>query len=301
MSNMEPSVRFPWLHIFSWSIIAGLLYAQFHLFGNTTEVESFGRSAFAWMFTLWKSARIFGGSPYYLGWLMPVVALALIYRMRGELAHTTRYTFWPGLLAVAFALFLHWAGARAQQTRLSLLALILLLWSIPLFLAGPRVAKKLVFPAVLLVFCVPLNFLDAVIFPMRVLSAAGAELLANGLGFAVEQAGAAIRLSHPALTIDGSDPASGLGTLLSLVAAVLAGGAWLKDPWWCRLTLPVLAVPCLIFCASLRLLIAAAIARWVSISPALFFHERMGFIFVLGMSLVALILIRSRLLRLRAA
>lgn len=287
-----------WSKLLFWSLMCGLIFAQFHLFGNTTETNIYGRSAFNWMLTLWKSGRIFGGNIYFLGWIIPVATLALIYLRRREIARASRSVCWPALLVVILALFLHWAGARAQQTRLSLLALILLFWAIPFFLHGWPLARQLIFPIGLLVFCVPLNFLDAFTFPMRVFSAAGAHLLAQGLGFSVERAGSVIRIVEPSATLDGSDPASGLGTLLSLVAMTLIAGAWLRDPWWIRVLIPVVTPACMIAAGALRLLLGIVIVKWGSPHAALLFHEQAGLIFMLGTTLACLAFIRIRLLRL---
>jgi exosortase len=277
------------------SLCLGLIFAQFHLFGNTTERYLFGGSAFNWMLMLWKSGRVFGGNIYYLGWIMPMVTLAMMYRRRRDMARVVQAIYWPGLIIVILAIFLHWAGARAQQTRLSLMALILLLWAIPFFLYGWPLARQLIFPLGLLIFCVPLNFLDAFTFPMRVLSAAGAELLSEGLGLAVERAGSVIRLAEPAVTLNGADPASGLGTLLTLVAATLIIGAWRPDHMALRIMLPALVVPFMMIAGSFRLLLGIVVAKWISAPAALAFHDLGGLPFMLGLPLVTLILLRHRL------
>jgi exosortase len=296
--NNKATTRFPFARVAFASLLVGMLFVQFHLFGNTTETNIFGHSAFNWMLTLWKSGRIFGGNIYFLGWIMPLVTLLLIYRRRGDMARVARAVCWPGLLIVMLAIFLHWAGARAQQTRLSLMALILLLWAIPFFLYGWPLARQLIFPLGLLIFCVPLNFLDAFTFPMRVLSAAGAELLSAGLGLVVERAGSVIRLVDPAITLNGADPASGLGTLLTLVAAALVIGAWRPDGWLLRILLPAVVVPFMMIAGSLRLLLGILLAKWISVPAASTFHDLGGLPFMLGLPLLALLLLRHRLIRL---
>ena len=278
------------------SICAGLIYAQFHLFGNTTERYLFGGSAFNWMLMLWKSGRIFGGNIYYLGWIMPVVTLILLYRRRRQLAFASRVVYWPGLMVVIAAIFLHWAGARAQQTRLSLIAFILLLWAIPLFLYGRSFAKQIAFPVTLLFFCVPLNFLDTITFPMRVLSATVAQILAAGLGFVVERAGSVIRLVEPVIALNGADPASGLGTLLSLAAASLVIGAWRPDGWPIRCMLPLLVIPLMLITGSLRLLLGIVLANFISPEIASSFHDRAGLPLMLGLPSLALFFVRSWML-----
>jgi len=290
--------RFPFAGLLFTSLMTGLIYAQFHLFGNTTEVEGFGRSAFKWMMTLWKSGRIFGGTVYYLGWIIPMVTLGLIYQQRREITAAPRAVCWPAILLVLLGLFLHWAGARAQQTRLSLIALILLLWAIPFFLYGWPVAKRLLLPAGLLIFCVPLNFLDAVIFPMRVISAHVAELLLNGLGVAVTRAGSVITMSSPSIVIDGADPASGLGTLLTITAAVFIAGHILRDGWILRVLMPGFIIPVMIFSGSMRLASGALLATFISPEASRLFHDYGGLIVMFCLSAVILVFLRMWLMRL---
>ena len=63
----------------------------------------------------------------------------------------------------------------------------------------------------LLVFCVPLNFLDAATFPMRILGTGMAVIVLNGFGFTVDRAGSMILGTQDAVYgFDGSDPASGV-------------------------------------------------------------------------------------------
>lgn len=278
------------------SACLGMIFAQFHLFGNTTERYLFGSSAFNWMFMLWKSSGIFGGSVYYLGWIMPCMSLWLIFLRRSEIARTKRQVFWPGLMLVVAALLLHWAGARAQQTRLSLIALILLLWSIPLFLYGWSLARQLIFPLGLLIFCVPLNFLDVISFPMRVLSATAAEVLTSGIGILTERAGSVIRLANPAVVLNGSDPASGLATLLTMIAATLVFGAWRKDPWWLRTLLPLAIFPVMILSGALRLMTGVMLAKWISPEVALFMHNRGGLALMLVVTAAFILFIRARIM-----
>lgn len=275
------------------ALAIGMIHIQFHLFGNAAEVENFGSSVFSWTATLWQSARLFGGSVYYLGWIMPLVTLGLIYRDRQNLGSERKAVWWPGLAVVSLALALHWAGVRAQQTRLSLVALILLLWSIPLFLFGWRCALRLAFPMSLLIFCVPLNFLDALTFPMRILSARMASWWLAGLGMESTAGGSVLVLDTPVrYVLDGADPASGLGTLLSLGAIALVAGHIWRDPWPFRLALAGAVLPVVVVMGSFRLALLVVVGRLFSPDTALWVHENGGMVIMLGGSLLMLWLLR---------
>ncbi|HMO49562.1 MAG TPA: exosortase/archaeosortase family protein [Kiritimatiellia bacterium] len=301
MESRSPTSRLPLAALACLSTVAGLIYAQFHLFGNTTEINVFGRSAFGWMLDLWRSGRIFGGSVYYLGWAMPAVVLLLLYVRRRELAAAPRAIFWPGLAVVVLALLMHWAGARAQQTRLSLIALIVLIWGIPLFLYGWSLARRLLFPVGLLIFCVPLNFLDAVTFPMRIVSAQIAAGFLNGIGIAVGRSGSALLAPAPATyAVDGADPASGLGTLLTLAAIVAIAGYLRRDRAWVLIFTAGALIPAMIMAGALRLTGSVIGAEILGPDTALLLHRRAGLVVMLVLTLLLLAGIRVGLRRLAA-
>lgn len=279
------------------SIAIGLIYLQFHWFGNTTEVQNFGPSAFGWMVALWRSARIFGGSSNWLGWVIPLISIGLVLLRSRDLMRVPRAVWWPGLAVVMLAVMVHWAGARAQQTRLSLLALILLIWSIPLFLYGWKVARQLIFPVGLLVFCVPLNFLDAATFPMRILGTGMAVIVLNGFGFTVDRAGSMILGTQDAVYgFDGSDPASGVGVLLMLVALGCLVTAFMNLPLGKRITFVLFLVPAMILGNASRLALLCATAELGGVDRAEWLYEHLSTPLVFFFSLFYLFLMYRFLL-----
>jgi exosortase len=235
---------------------------MYHFFGNTTEVNVYGRSAFAWMISLWKSAYLFGGMWNWTGFLVPLTSLLLLLMRREELRLAKKSVYWPALALVALALLLHWMGARAQQTRLSLFALVLLLWSAPFFLYGPQVARLTLFPMALLIYCVPLNFLDVVIFPMQQLSAALAVFFLQSVGLETTRSGSVILSVPPgAYAFEGGDAAAGLGTLLMLSAVAAVAGSLLKAKPWQRAILFAASAPVFVIANQFRLVAFALLAE----------------------------------------
>jgi exosortase len=157
-----------------------------------------------------------------------------------------------GLALVVLALTLHWMGLRAQQTRLSLLALVLLIAAIPCYLYGWSIARRLVYPIGLLVFCVPLNFLDVLTFPLMRFAAALAAGLLTGLGLAVSRQGSMVipqaedEIRSELLPFDAADAAGGIGMLLLLLLAAAFWLGWKQRAWKPRVillaTIPLLHV-----------------------------------------------------------
>jgi exosortase len=140
-----------------------------------------------------------------------------------------------------------------QQTRISLFALILLTWGVPFFLYGWPVAKLLIFPCSYLIFCIPLNFLDAIAFPLRLLATKASVAMLNGLGIAAERSGSAIYSSAGGgFQFDVADPCSGLRSLLAMTALTAV---------YAYLTQKTLIKKWILFLASVPLAIAGNIAR----------------------------------------
>lgn len=199
------------------AVMVGFLYLLFHLLGNTVEgVHS--RSAFVWMVARWSDEISFGAD-YSHGYLIPFVSLGVIWIKRQELIEAPKRVAKLGLLVVIGALLMHWVGAKMQQTRLSLMSLILLLWGIPFYFWGWHVAKVLIFPCAYLIFCVPLNFLDSLTFPLKMFATTAVTGLLNGLGIAAISEGSKIKLvNNPNISYEVAAACSGLRSLLAMTA-----------------------------------------------------------------------------------
>ena len=236
------------------AVMLGLAFAMFHLQGNTTDIRMFGRSAILWMVQRWNDPA--GDMTH--GWLIPLVSVGVIWFRRRDLAGAPRSVSRAGLALVVLALLLHWVGAKAQQTRLSLLALILLMWSAPLYLCGREIGKLLLFPCAYLIFCVPLNFLDSITFPLRILATIISTATLNGLGIAAERSGSAIySVAAGGFSFDVADPCSGLRSLLAMTALTAV---------YAYITQRTLVRKLLLFLASIPLAIVGNIARITTVA-----------------------------------
>ncbi|MBI9021470.1 MAG: archaeosortase/exosortase family protein, partial [Verrucomicrobia bacterium] len=108
------------------SVVIGLMFMMFHMLGNTVE-NTGSRSAFQWMFARWHDTISFGAD-YSHGYFIPFVSLGVIWYKRKEIFSVDKQVDVRGLAVVILALVVHWLGAKMQQTRLSLLSLVMLTW-----------------------------------------------------------------------------------------------------------------------------------------------------------------------------
>lgn len=196
--------------------IITFLFVLFHYLGNTVaDVNS--RSAFRWMVARWSDPVGFGDADYSHGWLIPIVSFFIVWYRRKELLAAPRAVFTPALVVIVGALLLHWVGAKIQQTRLSLMALILLMWGFPLYFFGWPVAKRLIFPAAYLVFAIPMNFLEFVSNQLKILTSWVSAGLLDAIGVTIRRDG--VRLfSESGFSFEVSGACSGLRSLLAMTA-----------------------------------------------------------------------------------
>ncbi|MBT8043149.1 MAG: exosortase/archaeosortase family protein [Pontiella sp.] len=196
------------------SVIIGFLFVLFHLFGNTVENVN-TNSAFRWMIARWGDKQSFGAD-YSHGYLIPFVSLFVVWSKRDEIMAAPKKVCQWGLFIIITALATHWLGAKMQQTRISLMSLILLIWGIPLYFFGWKVAKLLIFPCAYLIFCVPLNFLDALSGPLQRIATTMAHSMLGGMGIECERVGT--QLLSPFFQLNVEAPCSGLRSLLAMTA-----------------------------------------------------------------------------------
>ncbi len=200
------------------AIIVALVFGIFHFQGNTTDIRMFGRSALLWMVQRWNDT-FFSGADYSHGWLIPIAAAYLVWRKRDELAAAPKSVALAGLAVVVAGLLMHWVGAKAQQTRVSLFGLLVVMWGIPYYLYGRDVARLLLFPCSFLILCIPLNFLDSMTFPLRIFATVISTGLLNGLGVSVERSGSAIfSTMEGGMQLDVADPCSGIRSIMAMAA-----------------------------------------------------------------------------------
>ena len=235
------------------SIIIGMLFLMFHLLGNTVENVN-SRSAFTWMIARW-SDKVSFGADYSHGYLIPFVSIGIIWYKRAEFFAATKNICMVGLFVIIAALLMHWVGAKMQQTRISLMSLILLIWGIPFYFFGWQIAKLLIFPCAYLIFCVPLNFLDALSFPLQQAASTIAYNILNGIGIECERVGT--QLISPYFQLNVEAPCSGLRSLLAMTALTAV---------YAYQTQKTFIKKWLLFCLSIPIAVAGNIGRIISIA-----------------------------------
>jgi len=259
-----------------WIAIAASLIFLFGVQGNNEEILSQGRSAVGWMVGRWNWA----GADMSHGWLIPLVSLYIVWWKRQALLDAPKGLSWAGLGVVVFGLLLYLVGLRVQQTRLVLLSLMVLLWGIPYFLYGKHTARVLAFPCSYLVFCIPMTFLDALTFPLRLISSSVSEVLLNGIGISVTRIGTAMHINTgKGFSLDVTHPCSGLRYLLAMVALTTAYAYFTQTSSVKRAVLSVSAIPLAMAGNIARITLIAVVGVMFGENFALgFYHDYSGYV-----------------------
>jgi exosortase len=195
-----------------------LIAMLFHPWGWDFKLANYGPSLVGWIVYEWNLPQ--GAMSH--GWLIPFVSAYFAWTRRKDIAAAPKAVFVPGLIALILALVLQWIGFKTQQPRVSAIALIGVLWSVPLYVYGPAVGRLLLFPCAYFLFAVPMTFLDSLTFSLKLFSSATSAILLNGIGVAVTRTGTAIFAADGSFGLEVADPCSGLRSVLALAALTAA-------------------------------------------------------------------------------
>ena len=240
---------------------------------------------FCGMFARLAAVFSFDNEDMAFAWYVPVFSVYVLWSDRAAVrkAATAPDAGFSaaGLLASAPFLACALLGARGLQVRLEQVAFIGLCITMPWTFFGRALAARCLFPALFLVFTIPMNtFLDAITVHLRIFASSVSIGILNGIGLDAIRNGTVITASgmHP-FSIDVAEPCAGLRSIFALTA-LTAAYSWFTQPTWARRGLLFLCAP--------PLAVAGNVARILSIclvsafaSPefaAGFYHDYSGYV-----------------------
>ena len=216
-------------------------------------------------------------------WLIPVLSLFLLWQQRARILACAATPQPAPLTALPFlgvaSLFLFF-GLRGDQSRFLQIAAILLLMAIPTACYGRKMLKWVWFPILLLVFVIPVGFLDNFTVPLRRASVSVTAVLLNGLGISVRQLGTAILSTSPnaPFQLDVADPCSGIRSLVALFVGTAAYGAIALHTLSRRWALFLASIPIAFLGNIVRLLLTAFTCHFISQQAGMGLHDNALFI-----------------------
>ena len=214
------------------------------------------------------------------GWYVPLFSLYVVWTERQKILGSIGAPSWAGIFAALPFLALGFLGVRGVQLRFEIVAFVGLLIAVPWAFFGKETAKAVLFPALFLLFCIPLaTFLDVVTVHLRLLASSTAFAVARGVGADIVQQGTMVGAADGSFSIDVADPCSGLRSLFALMA-LTAGYAYFTQPTWLRRGILFAAsVPIAILGNVMRILTIVLVANFASSDFATgFYHDYSGFV-----------------------
>ncbi|SHJ56342.1 exosortase [Malonomonas rubra DSM 5091] len=225
---------------------------------------------------------------YSHGFLVPVISAYFAWQVRDQLLNDLIKPMNSGLLLVAFALLVLFAGVSAQVDFALRTSFVFLLCGMVLFLFGWQWFKTLSLPLGFLFFMIPLPYIvyDSLAFPLKLFVAKFSVIILKLMGVIVLREGNIIMF--PETVLEVADACSGLRSLMSLLALGVALAFFTQDkPVW-RVVLILLTVPIAILTNMLRVIGTGYLAQYYGAAAAEgFFHEFAG----MGVFLLAMVLL----------
>ena len=214
------------------------------------------------------------------GWYVPVFSLYVVWSERRKIVESVgNPSLWGVLLILPFA-FAGFLGARGTQVRLEILGFVGMLIGLVWAMFGAKTMKAIAFPALFLLFCLPLHtYLDLVTIHLRLLAVSIAEAVLQGCGAEIVREGTMLASPTGAFSIDVAEPCSGMRSLFAMMA-LTAGYAYFTQPTWLRRGLLfALAIPIAVLGNVSRILSIVAIAATCSSGFATgFYHDYSGYV-----------------------
>ncbi len=214
------------------------------------------------------------------GWYVPLFSLYVLWTERDKVRASVGAPGWGGILLALPFLAMGFLGARGAQVRLEVVAFAGLAISLAWAFWGRRTAKAVLFPALFLLFCIPLaTFLDVVTVHLRIAASSSAYAILRGFGVEVVRQGTMVGAADGSFAIDIAEPCSGLRSIFALMA-LTAGYAYFTQPTWLRRAILFAAsVPLAVLGNIMRIISICLVAKCASREFATgFYHDYSGYV-----------------------
>ncbi len=223
------------------------------------------------------------------GWYIPLFSLYVLWYDRKTIVESIGEPSWWGVIFALPFIFCGFLGARGIQVRMEIVGFVGLLISMALAFFGRTTMKRVLFPALFLLFCLPLHtFLDIVTIHLRLLAVSIAHGTIHGVGVEIVRQGTMLSSPSGLFAIDVADPCSGMRSLFAMMA-LTAGYSYFVQPTWIRRGLLfALAIPIAVLGNVFRIISIIAVSALCSQEFALgFYHDYSGYVvFLVSISLM---------------
>jgi exosortase len=233
--------RLPNKILFFTLLAAWVLLFQF--WGNSILGYIHTPSLFAWLREAYGNPDSSSDGSY--GNFIPFLVVGLFWWKRQEMLALPLQTWWPGLLILTAASFLHIAGHLLQQPYFSVIALFTGIYGLMGLAWGPAWLRKGFFPFFLFIFSVPLGArAEFITFPLRLLVCWLVEMTGHYvLGINVVRVGTQLFDPSGTYQYEVAAACSGIRSLVAIFLLATVYGFVSFRQLWKKLLLMALAFP----------------------------------------------------------
>jgi len=185
---------------------------------------------------------------------------------------------WPGVVAMVMGLALHMLGYAVQQTRFSIIAVMVFSWGVLRLGGGPKWGNATAFPIALVVFSIPMGVLDSVGFHLRLGVIATTEVIAQLAGIEVLRNGTQLFSPDGSYQYDVAAACSGVRSLMAMLALSALVGYLGPRTWWRRGVVFLLAFPLAFVGNVVRIAGIVFAGEWLGQGAGEFVHDWAGFV-----------------------
>jgi exosortase len=173
--------------------------------------------------------------------VIPIAILLVWYhRKQIRLAVKNGSNWGLAFLAAGFVLLL--LGTRAQQPRITMLAIPFLIFGIVLFLWGREVARILAFPIGFLAFMIPVGALQQTSFRLQFLITGAIQVLSPLIGTKLNIIGTTLSPPDNSWGFDIAEGCSGIRSLVAIIMLTAIYAHIFERVWWKKAVLLGLSI-----------------------------------------------------------
>jgi len=225
---------------------------------------------------------------YSHGFLVPLIALYLLWQKRPSLLQTPISPSNWGLLALTCGLCIYVFGHLAAELFTMRASMLVVLAGVIISNLGISFFRCALLPYGYLYFMIPLPYLlyDAIAFPLKLFVAKYSVMVLQIIGISVYREGNIIML--PATTLEVADACSGIRSLMSLLALGVAYAYFSQKSLTKKIVLVASTIPIAVLANAVRVIGTGILAHHYGAAAAEgFFHEFAGMvIFAVSMAML---------------
>lgn len=241
-------------------------------------------NTFKWLIESWMY-----NAYYSHGFIVPIISIYIIWRMRKELIDVNKREYPKGLLVFITGLILQGIAVLYVIRFLSGLSLIITIFGTLLYIYGWEFINKIKFPILFLLLAIPLPFIDIVAPPTQTISAVASSSLANILGVPVKMDG--LLLNTPKGSFEVALECSGLRSILSLLTLSVIYSFMLEGGLLMKYTIVLSSIPLAMMGNILRITSVLVVANIYGKDVAVNYFHDFSSLLLFSVSLIGLFLI----------